>query len=70
MAIADVYDALVSERAYKSALPHREAVRIILGERAKHLDPILVDVFAEIAHAFDAIHRQFSDEPEPIWTAA
>lgn len=70
MAIADVYDALVSERAYKPALPHREAVEIIIGERAKQFDPTLVDVFVDIAHAFDAIHRQFSDEPEPIWTAA
>ncbi|GHU81403.1 two-component system response regulator [Clostridia bacterium] len=49
MAIADVYDALVSERPYKKAYPHEEAVKIILEGKGTHFDPVLVDVFEKIA---------------------
>jgi putative two-component system response regulator len=49
MAIADVYDALTSERPYKKAFPHEEAVRIIIEEKGTHFDPVLVDVFEQIA---------------------
>lgn len=45
MAIADVYDALVSERCYKKPIPHDEAVQIIKEESGTHFDPTLVDVF-------------------------
>jgi len=45
MAIADVYDALVSERPYKKALSHEAAVSIISDESGKHFDPMLVEVF-------------------------
>jgi putative two-component system response regulator len=54
MAIADVYDALVSERPYKKSCPHEEAVRIILDGRGTHFDPILVDVFVQVADQFAA----------------
>lgn len=45
MAIADVYDALTSERCYKKAMPPDEAVRIIKEESGTHFDPKLVEVF-------------------------
>jgi len=45
MAIADVYDALISERCYKKALPEEEAVQIIKDSAGTHFDPQLVDVF-------------------------
>jgi putative two-component system response regulator len=61
MAIADVYDALVSKRVYKSALSHAEALDIIVSERGRHFDPELVDVFAGIAGTFESIHRRFAD---------
>lgn len=61
MAIADVYDALVSARVYKAAMPHDEAVAGIAAERGRHFDPALVDVFLEIAPDFDRIHRRFAD---------
>lgn len=61
MAIADVYDALVSLRAYKRAMSHEEAVSIITSERGRHFDPQLVDVFLGIAPEFDAIHRRFAE---------
>ena len=53
MAIADVYDALVSERPYKSAFSHETAVEIIVGESGKHFDPVLVEVFKTNSHRFE-----------------
>ncbi len=61
MAIADVYDALVSKRCYKQPIAHDEAVGIIAAERGKQFDPALVDIFLTVAPAFDAIHREFVD---------
>lgn len=60
MAVADVYDALVSERVYKPAMSHQEAVDIINGESGKHFDPAVVAAFGEVAPQFAEIHRQFS----------
>ena len=45
MAIADVFDALVSKRCYKDAIPFEEAFEIIESESGTHFDPKLVDVF-------------------------
>ena len=55
MAIADVYDALVSVRPYKKAFSHEEAVQIILKETGTQFDPILVTVFMETESEFAAI---------------
>jgi len=45
MSIADVYDALRSDRCYKSAMSHQDACRIIVEERGKQFDPAVVDAF-------------------------
>jgi putative two-component system response regulator len=52
MAVVDVYDALTSERPYKKAFRHEEAVGIILEGRGTHFDPALIAVFEEIAGSF------------------
>ncbi|MCL2210595.1 MAG: response regulator [Treponema sp.] len=52
MAIADVYDALVSVRPYKSAYSHEDAVRIILEGSGTHFDPALVEIFKKVADSF------------------
>jgi len=52
MAIVDVYDALTFIRPYKEALSHEEAVQIILKGRGSHFDPVLVDVFMQVADQF------------------
>lgn len=57
MAIADVYDALISDRPYKKAFSHEEAVGIIVSGRGKHFDPVLVDLFVEIADKFAQISQ-------------
>lgn len=61
MAVADVYDALISKRVYKDAVPHDAAVNIIVGERGAHFDPDVVDCFIEAADDFRGIARKFSD---------
>jgi len=53
MAIADVYDALVSDRPYKRAFSHEEAVKIISDDRGTHFDPDLVDIFLEVSDKFN-----------------
>jgi putative two-component system response regulator len=52
MAIADVYDALVSIRPYKKAFTHEEAVNIIVEGSEKHFDPALVRIFISVAERF------------------
>jgi len=52
MAIADVYDALVSERPYKKSFSDEESVNIILSDSGKHFDPKIVAVFLEVKDKF------------------
>ena len=57
MAIADVYDALISERPYKPAFSHEKACEIIESEAGMHFDPVLVDVFRGIKGEFAKISQ-------------
>jgi putative two-component system response regulator len=52
MAIADVYDALVSERPYKKGFTHEEAIDIIVKGQGSHFDPVLVDVVLSVSEKF------------------
>ena len=52
MAIADIYDALVSERPYKRPFTHEQAVEIIKNGRGTHFDPKIVDVFLTVMEEF------------------
>ena len=53
MAIADVYDALVSNRPYRKALPHTEAVDIITSNSGKQFDPNLINLFLSVSDKFN-----------------
>jgi putative two-component system response regulator len=55
MAIADVYDALISERPYKKAFTHEEAVKIISEGKGTQFDPLLTELFEDIENEFRAI---------------
>jgi adenylate cyclase len=61
MAIADVYDALISHRLYKESVSHGKAVDIMLFERGFQFDPQLIDAFVEIHTTFQSIAEQFAD---------
>jgi HD-GYP domain-containing protein (c-di-GMP phosphodiesterase class II) len=61
MAIADVYDALISKRTYKDAFPHEKAREIIAGDRGTHFDPDVVDAFLAHEGEFADIARDIAD---------
>lgn len=61
MALADVYDALISKRVYKPALSHEQAVAIIAEGRGTHFDPNLVDLFLERSEEIRLVASQFVD---------
>jgi methanogenic corrinoid protein MtbC1 len=48
VAIADVFDALTSDRVYRKAFPVDEAVKIMREQRGRHFDPVLLDAFMEV----------------------
>jgi len=57
MAIADVYDALISSRPYKRPMPTREARQIIESVGGSQFDPGLVKIFSKVADQFAVIAR-------------
>ncbi|PWH18017.1 MAG: two-component system response regulator [Anaerolineae bacterium] len=63
MALADVYDALVSPRVYKDAIRHEEAVQIIESERGLHFDPDVVDAFLDLENVFHNIAESMAQRP-------
>jgi putative two-component system response regulator len=66
MAIADVYDALISKRVYKDPVPHAEAVGILRQGRGSHFDPDILDGFLEIADCFHTIALRYADTDATI----
>ena len=63
MAIADVYDALTSVRAYKKPYTSEESSRIIMEGAGTHFDPALVEVFARLSGDFACVARECGDDP-------
>jgi len=61
MALADVYDALISRRVYKPAFSHEQARDIILAGRGQHFDPDVVDAFIALEDEFRSIAQRFAD---------
>lgn len=55
VAVADVYDALTSKRVYKDAMPHEEAVRMILEGSGRHFDPKIIEAFQSVRESFRLI---------------
>jgi len=55
VSLVDVYDALTSERVYKSAMSHAGAVQLITTDRGTAFDPTVVDTFIECAEEFDRV---------------
>jgi putative two-component system response regulator len=60
-AIADVFDALTSDRVYRSALPVKSAIGMMQDERGHHFDPELLDVFFSAQPNIDAIRQAYAD---------
>ncbi|WP_226929597.1 HD-GYP domain-containing protein [Janthinobacterium aquaticum] len=66
MALADVYDALISRRIYKDGISHQEAVRMIVEGRGTHFDAEIVDAFLQIQDQFVAIAERYADGASEI----
>ena len=61
MAVADVYDALISRRVYKEGMSHEKALGIIVEGRGSHFDPDIVDAFVVLQDEFRAVALRFAD---------
>lgn len=61
MALADVYDALVSQRVYKDEWMHDDAVREIVANKGTHFDPFVVDAFLAAQSEFISIANEYRD---------
>ncbi len=66
MAVADVYDALISRRVYKEGMPHAKAVGIIAEGRGTHFDPDIVDAFMALTDQFQAIAQRYADSDDDL----
>lgn len=61
MALADVFDALISPRVYKAAMPYLQARQIITAESGRHFDPDVVDAFLACYDEFVAIADRYQE---------
>lgn len=66
MAVADVYDALISDKVYKAGIAHEDAVGVIFQGRGSHFDPDMVDAFMDIQHEFAAIAQRYPDTEQDM----
>jgi putative two-component system response regulator len=66
MAVADVYDALISRRVYKMGMPHEKAVQIISEGKGTHFDPDMVEAFLELLNEFRTIAERYADSDADI----
>ncbi|MFZ3220691.1 MAG: HD domain-containing phosphohydrolase, partial [Rhodoferax sp.] len=63
MALADVFDALISQRHYKKAFSLEDTVKIIVDGRGRHFDPDIVDAFTQLVDEFTRIATRYADAP-------
>ena len=61
-AVADVFDAVTSERPYKPAFPNEEALQLLRDGKGKHFDPRVIDVFFECLDEILAIQNKYKDK--------
>ena len=64
MAVADVFDALVSKRSYKKGFPFDKAINIIIEESGTHFDSKVVDAFLAAKDKVFKVSQEFSSEEE------
>ncbi|KIX11189.1 CHASE2 domain-containing protein [Dethiosulfatarculus sandiegensis] len=64
MAVADVYDALTTNRPYKKAYSHEKAMEIMIAGRGSHFDPDVLDALIRDQEAFRDVARNMADSVE------
>lgn len=65
VALADVYDALTSDRVYRRSLSHEETRAMIVRDSGSHFDPDVVQAFLELESEFLAVRDQYVDAHPP-----
>ncbi|SEL79819.1 adenylate cyclase [Pseudoxanthomonas sp. GM95] len=66
MAVADIYDAMISRRCYKEPFPHEAAKALMLDMRGKTFDPVVLDAFFAIEAQVLDIAARYSDDDEGV----
>ena len=61
VALADAYDAITTDRSYKTSLSHAQAIDRIVVDRERHFDPVVVDAFLTCEQEFGRICRAYQD---------
>jgi putative two-component system response regulator len=67
VALADVYDALISNKIYRQGMSHEAAVGVIFGERGQHFDPDVVDAFIELTPEFENAAKRYADSEQDMY---
>jgi len=65
VSLADVYDALTTQRRYREACTHEEAIQAIVNGRGTQFDPEIVDALLQVEKEFHRIHEQLSASYRP-----
>ena len=66
VAVADVYDAMVSNKVYKPGISHAQAVENISAERGAQFDPQVVDAFVDCAAEIEQVARRYADTEDDL----
>ena len=66
VAVADVYDALISNKIYRQGMSHDAAIGVIFGERDQHFDPDVVDAFMELTVEFEEVATRHADSEQDM----
>ena len=66
MAVADVYDALISRRVYKAPMSHERAAEVIVAGRGQHFDPDISDAFVVLQAQFQDIAKRFDEQDDQL----
>lgn len=66
MAVADVYDALISSRVYKPPFSHEDATTIILEGKGTHFDPEIIDAYENVHLQFKQIATELADQEDVL----
>ncbi|SBS28693.1 Cyclic di-GMP phosphodiesterase response regulator RpfG [Marinomonas aquimarina] len=69
MAIADVYDALISRRVYKPPFTHEKAISIMVEGKGSHFDPVMLEAFLEISNEFYRVAERYQDSEDDVQSA-
>jgi HD-GYP domain-containing protein (c-di-GMP phosphodiesterase class II) len=66
--VADVYDAITSDRAYRAAMPPEQVLEVLVGGAGTQFDPQVVEVFLSILQERQALDRLLNEVQTPSWS--